>query len=628
MSRTPSARVWVGCGVLAIAAGCTVSPTRGTAPAPDAARHDAGLFLTLDAGAPGPFPEDSGLGIGDRLGPAVSASVPPPAISGGTLLTSATDGLAFVSDPEDDRVIVVDTSALAVLGELALTAHDEPGRLALESPTRLHVVLRRGGAVATIDVSTPSAPTLVERRAVCPAPRGIAYDAARTELFVACAGGELVVLPPAGPALRTLTLPDDLRDVVIDETHVLVTRFRSAEVLVVDPDTGAVSETLTPPSGNSDAMVPFAPGVAWRAITRPGGGALVLHQRSADSELDTTSPGAYGGSDCRGAIVTTALAFVRSGTEVPDTHAIGCTPLSVDVALSPDGVFAAIASAGAYPLDDRQIHVYPLDQLGVAGGGEVVDVSPFSLPLPGRIVAIAYAASGDIVAQTRAPATLVVVAHGTPLSIPLGGTEHADTGFDVFHSNAGAGVACASCHPEGGDDGRVWHFAAVGASRTIPLRGGITGTAPFHWRGEFAAMSSLLDDVFGSRMRGGRLLPEYETALLTWLDTVPQLPARTVTDADAVLRGRVLFESTEVGCTTCHAGALGSNDLDMNVGTGGSFQVPSLHGVSYRAPYLHDGRAPTLSARFEPSGGGDAHGHTSTLTSAQIADLVAYLQTL
>ncbi len=31
-----------------------------------------------------------------------------------------------------------------------------------------------------------------------------------------------------------------------------------------------------------------------------------------------------------------------------------------------------------------------------------------------------------------------------------------DIGHDVYHAQAGGRLACASCHPEGGDDGHVW----------------------------------------------------------------------------------------------------------------------------------------------------------------------------
>jgi hypothetical protein len=60
-----------------------------------------------------------------------------------------------------------------------------------------------------------------------------------------------------------------------------------------------------------------------------------------------------------------------------------------------------------------------------------------------------------------------------------------------------------------------------------------------------------------------------------------------------------------------------------------SLQVPSLRGVGYRAPFLHNGCAATLRARFDPAcGGGDLHGKTSQLTDDQIGDLVSYLESL
>jgi cytochrome c peroxidase len=64
------------------------------------------------------------------------------------------------------------------------------------------------------------------------------------------------------------------------------------------------------------------------------------------------------------------------------------------------------------------------------------------------------------------------------------------------------------------------------------------------------------------------------------------------------------------------------------VGSGGSFVVPTLVGLAARPPFMHNGCAPTLRDRFGPCGGGDAHGVTSGLSSSQIDDLVAYLETL
>src|SRR4029078_4686452 len=91
-----------------------------------------------------------------------------------------------------------------------------------------------GGAIATID---PNAAKVTDRRAVCAAPRGLAYDSKSDVVHVACAGGELVSLPAAGGnAVRSLHLANDLRDVIVKGDHLVVTRFRSAEVLVLDAD--------------------------------------------------------------------------------------------------------------------------------------------------------------------------------------------------------------------------------------------------------------------------------------------------------------------------------------------------------------------------------------------------------
>jgi hypothetical protein len=43
---------------------------------------------------------------------------------------------------------------------------------------------------------------------------------------------------------------------------------------------------------------------------------------------------------------------------------------------------------------------------------------------------------------------------------------------------------------------------------------------------------------------------------------------------------------------------------------------------------MHDGCATNLHARFSAPCGGDAHGTTAALAREQIADLVAYLDTL
>jgi cytochrome c peroxidase len=77
-----------------------------------------------------------------------------------------------------------------------------------------------------------------------------------------------------------------------------------------------------------------------------------------------------------------------------------------------------------------------------------------------------------------------------------------------------------------------------------------------------------------------------------------------------------------------HDGPQLTTNETVDVGTGGEFQIPGLHGVGLRAPYLHNGCAATLHDRFGACGGGDEHGQTSQLSAQDIDDLVTYLETL
>jgi hypothetical protein len=251
------------------------------------------------------------------------------------------------------------------------------------------------------------------------------------------------------------------------------------------------------------------------------------------------------------------------------------------------------------------------------------DLTSEAQPL-GRVVAIGYGPGQKIVLQTREPATLML----GDQTIALPGRSRKHTGHELFHLGTLGGLACASCHPEGHEDGQVWNFAQLGPRRTQSVSGGIRGTEPFHWSGDMGTFSTLAHDVFNSRMTGPLLGDDHVESLFRWIDTIPNMEPPAAEDAAATERGRALFNDANVGCVTCHAGAKLTNNATVDVQTGGAFQVPSLRGLAWRAPYMHQGCAATLANRFETCGGGEAHGHTSGLTAEQRADLVTYLDTL
>jgi mono/diheme cytochrome c family protein len=454
---------------------------------------------------------------------------------------------------------------------------------------------------------------------------------------VACATGELVTLPSAGGApTRTVTVERDLRDVLVQDGAVSVSSFRSSELLDLASD-GSVVQRVSMASSNALAQVGnVTPQVAWRTLLDAAGDTVVLHQVHSDASISTTVPGGYGGaggvegpegfSDAGGAdsggtpIVLADLTVLGpDGSLLSDTILHGAA-VAVDVAISPDGAHALVAAAGnAFS---------PLLQTALYFTIGSVDASLPMPQLPGPAVAVAFDAAGEALVQTLDPATLWIVTPGTAqsASIPLSSLSRTDSGNNIFHTQAGAMVACASCHPEGGDDGHVWTFDGD-LRRTASLRGTILGTAPYHWPGDMPDFPTLLVDVYTIRMSGTILAPDAMTALQGWVESIPAPPAPSWVDPSAAQRGQVLFEGAGAGCTSCHSGTKFTNNATLDVGTGGAFQVPPLVGVGWRTPLLHDGCATTLTDRFV-SCATSAHGSTSNLSTANISDLVAYLETL
>jgi mono/diheme cytochrome c family protein len=595
-------------------------------------------------------------------------------ISGGTLLVTADGSAAVVADPERDQISIVDLASLAPR-TVALEAGDEPGRVVEDGSKRIHVALRRGGALATIDLASG---TVVDRRAVCKAPRGVAFDAASGQLHVACGEGKLVSLPAAGGAVtRSLTLDSDLRDVLVQGSELWVTRFKSAEVLRISASGSIERRTAIPPrsstlnqpmpgaeqfGGTISKPVTAAPRVAYRAIAMPAGGAVVVHQSAVVDEIEISEPStqgsAYGGGgfDCSGLVNNVVTQVRPDGTTT--SAAFTGAPLPVDIAVSPDQAWVAIAHAGpadaaaprpflAFPEEESgaisgggpasfvgglgtSLSVTTLASLGAAGGGCAF---PEGAQVTEPVTAVAFAPNGRLLAQTRQPAQLLVIDQvplGSVLKIPLGGDSRFDTGHELFHRDSGGGIACASCHPEGGEDGQTWRFAGIGERRTQALHIGLRDTAPFHWAGDLGNVDELMTEVFVQRMGGVRQTAPRLQRLTEFLFSIePPPPIRDAADA-AVARGQALFDSAEVGCATCHSGAKLTNNESVAIDSIATqkLQVPSLVAIGYRAPFMHTGCAPSLADRFDPACGGNAHGNTSGLSAEQLDDLVAYLESL
>ncbi|HTU57709.1 MAG TPA: cytochrome-c peroxidase, partial [Polyangiales bacterium] len=596
--------------------------------------------------------------------PAVDDAVPP--ISGGTMLTTADGSTVVAADPDRDQVYFVDAQGMRLLHTRALNEGDEPGRVVEDAAGRIHVVLRSTGAIATLGREADSA---ITRRAVCAVPRGIAYDAASDQLHVACAEGKLVTLGAAPSEVtpsRTLQLSSDLRDVLVRGDKLFVSRFRSAELLILNKD-GTLEETRRPQSFAHDeertdlpertcsarppleeemVHVESTPNVAWRMIDVPNKGVSVLHQRSRTDEIRITQ-GGYGVSGCDGGIVQTAVTLGLDSAQ-PMTADLAGAVLAVDFAVDPDATLMVLIAPGNFggspQLQVTQLAWFdptiasangaPDDPTGPKVGRDIAHCSSAeSLSEPrGQAIALTLTSAYELAVLEREPAAISFYDLRTRTErarVDLGQPTRFDTGHAIFHGGTNAGLACASCHPEAGDDAHVWTFESIGPRRTQTLRGGLLGTEPLHWNGDMADFRTLVNEVFVGRMSGFTPTPQQADALAGWLDAQPALHADPA-DSAAAERGKLLFESAETRCTQCHVGAQLTNNLTEDVGTGAALQVPSLRGVRFRAPLMHDGCAANLSERFTnvACGGGDNHGTTSQLSATQVSDLTAYLDTL
>ena len=602
--------------------------------------------------------------------PVAAPAVVPPPVSGGTLQILRDGTTAVAADPDRDRVWVADVARGALLNEIAFDPGDEPGRIVEGAAGRVYVALRRGGAVVAIDVA---AGKILARRNVCGAPRGLAYDAARNQLHLACAGGELATLEAdnlAAPG-RIVRLERDLRDVVVEGDTLFVSTFRRAEVLVIGTADGQVRSRMAPPAAlnlfrrmnagpSGPASTRFVPHVAWRTIAKPGGGVLMLHQRAFTGEVPIDPmTAAYGGNNCDAIVQTTVSALVPGQKDPVAAPAYASATFTVDVAVSPDGAQLAMVSPADAYIAVRGSQVTVTDLGPVVNPGEGGCVSPSDTAPPGfapsptmpvafpepltvkwtapvaggsvrsriaaEITAVAFSGAGDVVLQSREPAALLIP--GRNLTIILPGASRVDTGHALFHTNTGGDIACAACHPEGGEDSHVWNFAMLGARRTQSLRGGISNTLPLHWDGEMRDLPQIMTEVFSGRMGGPMLTSDQAAAAGRFLDAIPALPAPPAPDAVAAERGHQLF-SGAAGCSACHSGARYTNNQTVDVGTGRAFQVPSLVGVGARTPLMHNGCAPTVAARIFGGCGGERHASTAGLSSTEQGDLAAFLDTI
>ena len=208
-------------------------------------------------------------------------------------------------------------------------------------------------------------------------------------------------------------------------------------------------------------------------------------------------------------------------------------------------------------------------------------------------------------------------------------------------SLSGSGkVACATCHPKGGHtDNKTYVGMEVVPDgrpdgRSTPTLWGAHDTAPYSWAGG----KTLRDNIKGiivNRMKGKEPSATTLDALVAYVDSLrfpenPKLNADGSPSAAASAAAKRGFEAfNKAACHACHEPPVFAKADNEDIGSGGSFSVPSLRGLSGTAPYFHDGRYPDLKtavpAMIKML---EALGMHQDLSDKEVQDLIAYLSIL
>lgn len=531
------------------------------------------------------------------------------------LVFDPTASRAYVADRAADEIAVVTVGADSLDATTAIATHAEPFGVALSPDGSMLLVTtvadRRLTAYATTDGS------IMWDVDIGPEPRGVAIspDGARA----------VVTFLNTGAVARVELAKDT-------EPTIAFTAINRAVAA-----TGANTEADV---GRGFARAAFAASYLGNDV------AVVVHQTSTPKQAVAgfEDTGSYGGGGRFAAPITHNISFIAdrtTGSATAGRVAQAQIGLHQPRALAYDAAHDVLYAAG-YGSDDvlaltdastpsiglawRQAlttdNTCGPTGMDVAADGSVLVYCSLTRSIS-RFAATAGAAPS---ARTAATAFTASLTTSRLSDAEQRGRTLFRSGNNEALSSFGA-MACASCHPEGRADGLSWRIGGH-ELQTPLLVGRLAGTHPFKWDGGDATLDVSLRNTV-TRLGGSGITEAQADDLRAFLVTLPRPRTPTVHDADAVARGRTLFESDDVGCTGCHNGAKltdgASYDFTDDLPR---VDTPSLIGLAISAPYYHDGSAATLRAVLLDNGNVHGMGDTEDLDDTELSDLIAYLETL
>ena len=563
-------------------------------------------------------------------------------------------------NPDNDSVSVFDTTMKTRLAEVAVGS--APRTLALAPDGRVWVVNK---AAATISVISPATLTVVQSIALPRAsqPFGIVITADGSAYVAQEATGNITRIAANATLGASVNVGANVRHLALNAagTQLYATRFitlalpgeatatvqtsatRGGELVVLDTGSLAVQRTIVlqhSEKADNTVQARGIPNYLGAPVIAPDGASAWIPSKqdnikrgklrdgldltfestvraiSSRVDLSTQAEDAAARIDHDNSGVASAAVFHPNGTymfvaleasrHVAVVDVIGKRELfRVDVGRAPQGLTVSADGLSLYVQNfmDRSVSVLDLTRL--------VDFGESVLPVAATMASVG----------TEKLAVQV-----------LRGKQFFYDARDVRIARD-AYISCASCHNDGGHDGRTWDFTGFGEGlrNTISLRGRAGAQGRLHWSANFDEVQDFEGQIRNLAQGTGLMtnaqfntgtrsqpLGESKTGVSADLDAlaayVASLSSFDLTphrNADASLSaaavaGRTVFAAQ---CATCHGG----NDFTdsatgvlRNVGTikpsSGSrlgaaltgIDTPTLRDAWASTPYLHDGSAATI----------------------------------
>lgn len=590
----------------------------------------------------------------------------------------------YTANYDNDSVSVIDAAGLTKIAEIPVSRG--PISLAFDPAGKLWVLHRDAHSLSIIDPGSLA----VEREVMLPyasQPMGLAMSPSGDGAYVSLMAlgkllkldattAEVVAEAEVGSSARGVSVSHDGSQVYVTrfisaDTHGEVVRFdaalqQSTRIELLADETTDDTDQKGRGLPNYLFSVGLSPDGLWAWVPGKKDNIFrgLLREDQALSDDNTVRP-------------LIALLNVAEGSEnVARRIDLDDRNLPNQVEFAPLGDYVFVSVAGSALIEVRDAYtggfVTALKETGFAPRGLALaeDNKLFVHASLSRSLAV-YDVSTIISSETQTAVRLMdipTVENEKLDAQVLRGKQLFFNSADIRMSDQGY-ISCASCHFDGGEDGRVWDFASAGEGlrNSIALLGRRgTGQGNVNWSGSFDEIQDADDNI--RNLFGGKgflsaealamgtvgtplgdakqgLNPELD-AIAAFLDSLDTYHASPFRNPDGTLTpdgiaGRAIFK--RLGCGFCHTGPdttdSGRGKLH-DVGTlkptsgqrGGEpllgIDTPTLNGVWETPPYLHDGSAATLRDVLTTANAEDRHAFTSQLSEQELNQLVSYVQQL